>query len=44
MDGEPSGRTGYRLSVNKRDCEALPQVAVIAVDDAGTESAPVLVP
>jgi hypothetical protein len=44
VDGEPSGRSGYRLSVNKRDYEALPLVEVIAVDDAGAESAPVQVP
>ena len=44
VNGDEVGRSGYRLSLSKRNHESLPTVQVVAVDDAGDRSEPVQVP
>ncbi|WP_261392024.1 hypothetical protein [Halomonas sp. DP5N14-9] len=44
VDGEPSGRTSYRLSISRNDYDVMPPVELVVRDDAGALSAPVSLP
>jgi len=44
VDGEPSGRTSYRLSISRNDHDTRPPVELVVRDDAGAWSAPVRLP
>ena len=44
VDGEPSGRTSYRLSISRNDHDTRPPVELVVRDDAGAWSEPVRLP